>query len=239
MSNNSMPNKDKEIIRLVNISKNYSKKKNTVYALTNVSLNIYEGDFIAIMGESGAGKSTLLNIIGLIDSPTKGNYYLYNSDTNNLDDKEKSKMRNKKIGFIVQDYGLIDHYTVFENVEIPLLYSSNKLSKVDKKTLVVELLRTLGIEDKINTMCNELSGGQKQRVAIARALVNNPQIIIADEPTGSLDKETSSEIMDIFEKINREDNITVIIVTHDPEIALNCNRLIKISNGCLEKDPFK
>ena len=220
--------KEKEIICLNNISKDYVNKKKTVHALSDLSLKIYQSDMIAIMGESGAGKTTLLNILGLLDTPTKGKYFLYDKDTSELDDERKSEMRNKVFGFVVQDYGLVDYYTVFENVEIPLLYSKDKLSKDQRKDLIEALLLELGIEDKINTKCYELSGGQKQRVAIARALVNKPDIIIADEPTGSLDKKTSGEIMEIFKEINRKEKITIIIVTHDPEIGSTCSKNIEL-----------
>lgn len=234
---NSSNDYKKGFIILKNISKSYSKDKLHVKALDGVDLKINQGDFIAIMGESGAGKSTLLNIIGLIDDQTSGKYNLLGKDINNYNKNAKAQLRNELIGFVMQDFALVDRYSVYENVEIPLLYSDKykKINKKDKKEKIYSVLKQLGIEDKILSKSINLSGGQRQRVAIARALINDPSIIIADEPTGALDTKTAHEIMKILKRINEENNITVIIVTHDSSVAEYCNQIYNISEGRIKK----
>lgn len=216
------------LIKLVNIKKIYGKNDSAFCALHGISTTINKGDMIAIMGTSGSGKSTLLNIIGCLDKSTDGEYILNDKNINCYSNNELALLRNKTFGFIVQYFALIDDYSVLENVIIPLEYS--KASKKEKRETVVEFLKVLGIEDKIDRLPRELSGGQNQRVAIARAIVNNPEIILADEPTGALDRKTSQEIMSILKKLN-EIGKTIIIVTHDENIANQCNRILKIEDG--------
>lgn len=216
------------LIKLVNIKKIYGKNDSAFCALDGISTTINKGDMIAIMGTSGSGKSTLLNIIGCLDKSTDGEYILNDKNINCYSNNELALLRNKTFGFIVQYFALIDDYSVLENVIIPLEYS--KASKKEKRETVVEFLKVLGIEDKIDRLPRELSGGQNQRVAIARAIVNNPEIILADEPTGALDRKTSQEIMSILKKLN-EIGKTIIIVTHDENIANQCNRILKIEDG--------
>lgn len=217
-------------IRLEGISKTYGEKENLVKALQNVSLEIKDGEFVAIMGTSGAGKSTLLNILGCIDGATNGKYYLDDEDISICSDAQLANIRNKKIGFVLQEYGLIGHKTVFENVEIPMLVGEKKYKSAERKKRVKEVLTVTGILSLENRKSYKLSGGQKQRVAIARALVNAPSILLADEPTGSLDQATSSEIMKELVKINTA-GTTVIVVTHDEQVASYCQRIIKIEDG--------
>ncbi len=216
------------LINLVNIKKVYGKNDSAVCALDGVSINIAQGDLIAITGTSGSGKSTLLNIIGCLDRSTDGDYFLNNKNINSFNNRELAKIRNKTFGFVVQDFALIEDYSVFENVVIPLEYTKD--NKKEKRKKVINLLKELSVEEKIDKYPRELSGGQNQRVAIARALANNPEIILADEPTGALDNKTSKEIMSIFKKLN-EKGKTIIIVTHDLHIANQCNRILSIEDG--------
>lgn len=220
-----------ELVKLVDVSKTYGENDAKVEALKNVSLTIDEGELVAIVGSSGSGKSTLLNIIGCIDRPTEGQYFISEVNTKQCKERELAKYRNKFLGFILQYFGLVNSYTVYENVELPLVYSKSK----NKKKKIIDILKKLGIEDKVNKLPSELSGGQNQRVAIARALVNNPKIILADEPTGALDKRTSQQVMDILLKLNEEGK-TIIIVTHDENIAKQCSRTIIIEDGCIKEN---
>lgn len=220
-------------ISLKNVSKIYGKDGAKVEALKNVDLNINKGEFISIMGTSGSGKSTLLNILGCLDKSSSGNYFINGIDVVSFSNKKLANIRNKTFGFVVQYFGLIDDFTVFENIQIPLEYSG--ISKKDRKKLISSVLEDLKISDKIDSTPKELSGGQNQRVAIARALVNNPDVILADEPTGALDKKTAQEIMNILKHLN-ELGKTIIIVTHDEFIASNCNRIIKIEDGVIIDD---
>lgn len=219
-----------EIVKLVNISKTYGENDAKVEALKNISLTINEGELVAIVGSSGSGKSTLLNIIGCIDKPTEGECFIDNINTKNCKERELAKCRNKLLGFVLQYFGLITSYTVYENVELPLIYSKSK----GRKEKVVNILKKLNIYDKENKLPSELSGGQNQRVAIARALVNEPKIILADEPTGALDKKTSQQVMDILLGLNKEGK-TIIIVTHDENISKQCHRTIRIEDGYIEE----
>ena len=215
------------IINLQDINKIYGKNDTLFYALKNVSLQIYQGEMVAIMGPSGSGKSTLLNIIGLLDKQSTGKYFLNGEDVYNFADSHLSRLRNKYFGFVVQNYALIHDYTVFENIEIPISYSKNK---ANKKERILELLSKLGLGNKIKSKCKELSGGQSQRVAIARALVNDPAVILADEPTGALDQKNGKEVLDILKNIN-EMGKTVIIVTHDIAVSNLCHKVINIIDG--------
>lgn len=218
------------LINLINIKKFYGKNDSEFCALNGISMTIKKGDMIAIMGTSGSGKSTLLNIIGCLDKSTDGEYILNGKSINDYNNKELALLRNKTFGFVVQYFALIEDYSVYENVVIPLEYT--KIRKDEKRKKVSQYLKLLGVENKIDKLPKELSGGQSQRVAIARALINNPEIILADEPTGALDNKTSQEIMSILKTLN-ENGKTILIVTHDESIANQCNRILKIEDGKL------
>lgn len=222
-----------KILELNNITKSYKKEKRSVNALESISLVLNKRDFMGIIGKSGAGKSTLLNIIGLISDPTEGIYKLEGNDVSSLSEKEKAEYRNKAFGFVLQNYGLIDSYTVYENVEIPLSYSRERMNVKEKRGKVLEVLDKVGLKAEIDEPCTKLSGGQRQRVAIARALVNDPSIILADEPTGALDSETANEFLSLLHMINSKLDKTILLVTHDEKMLAYCNRIIKIENGQL------
>lgn len=216
------------LIELNNVHKIYGSNSNKVTALHNLNLKINKGELLAIVGPSGSGKSTLLNIIGTLDTVTQGEYLLDGKNINNLNKLQLAQIRNKTFGFVVQHFALISDYTVFENVEIPLEYAKVKFK--NRKSKIENLLVKLEIQNKINCNIKELSGGQCQRVAIARALANNPEIILADEPTGALDQETGQAVLNIFKDLNKEGK-TVIIVTHNHKIAEQCTRIIKMQDG--------
>ena len=224
----------KEIIRLENIYKTYKTGTINVEALKNINLTIKEGEFVAIMGVSGSGKSTLMNILGCLDRPTGGNYYIEGVDVSEKTDDQLSQVRNKNVGFIFQSFNLIPRTTALKNVELPMIYA--KIPQEERKIRAMELLNGVGLGDRYHHMPNELSGGQKQRVAIARALTNKPPIILADEPTGNLDSKSSIEIMEIFRKLNKEDKNTVIIVTHEHDIAKYTDRIITFFDGEITSD---
>lgn len=219
-----------DIIKLKNINKIYGKNDSELTALKNINLNIQKGEFIAIMGHSGSGKSTLLNVIGCMDIPTDGEYYLNNKLINNLSNNELSKIRNTTISFVFQHFALIKEYSVYDNIELPLTY--RKISIKEKKDLILNYSRKLDIDDKLSKKPTELSGGQQQRVAICRALVSNAEIILADEPTGALDSNTGKSILELLKELNKEGK-TIIIVTHDAKIASYCDRTIIINDGIL------
>ena len=215
-------------IELKNINKSFGKGEGIIEALKGIDLSIEKGEMVAIMGPSGSGKSTLLNILGFLDKPNEGNYIYNGKETKNFSDKYLANTRNKNIGFVVQNFALIEDYTVYENIEIPLIYGN--VSKSKRKKIINELLIKFHIEDKKNKLPKELSGGQNQRVAIIRALVNNPEVILADEPTGALDQKTGKEVIELFRKLNNEKK-TVIIITHDINVANMCDRTIHIIDG--------
>ena len=204
-----------------------------VHALKDITLNIDKNEYIALMGPSGSGKSTLMNLLGCLDSPTDGYYELNGIDVSDMEDDELAEVRNKEIGFVFQTFNLLPRMTALENVALPLVYSG--MSKAKRLERAEEVLQVVGLGDRIDHKPNELSGGQRQRVAIARALVNNPAIILADEPTGNLDTKTSIEIMSIFEEIQKNGN-TVIIVTHEPDIAEHAHRIVRLRDGLVESD---
>ena len=217
------------MITLKNIEKVYGTGTNTFKALDGIDLEIKKGEFVAIVGASGSGKSTLLNIIGCMDSPTGGEYFFENENILNKKYKQLAAFRNKKIGFVFQAFNLADDCTAAENVEMPLGYAGIKKSKRDKR--VKEILNDVGLSDKAKSFPRQLSGGQQQRVAIARALVNNPDLILADEPTGNLDTNNSAQIMELFQKIHLDSGRTIIMITHNPELAEQADRVIKIADG--------
>jgi len=222
------------MIKLNNITKVFGKENsdNKTIAIRNISLEINDGEMVGIIGPSGSGKTTLLNIIGCLDLPTSGEYFLNDKSVISYSSKELSKLRNSVFGFIMQDFALIDTYTVFQNVCLPIRYNKN-ISVKDKNKSIIDLLQQLGIYEKINAYPQTLSGGQKQRVAIARALINNPQIILADEPTGSLDQENGQAFIRLLKEINKTGK-TIIIITHDMGIASQCQRTIKIVDGMVK-----
>lgn len=216
------------MIQIKNLSKSYGNKENLFYALKNINLEISNGSFLAIRGKSGAGKSTLLHIMGCLDSFQEGQYLLDNISVKNLRDMQLAKLRNAKIGFVLQDFSLINHKSALFNVMLPMYF--NKTSHKKMKDVAMEALKVVGIPEQAKKMAHQLSGGQRQRVAIARAIVNKPSIVLADEPTGALDTETSAQIMDLFKKLNNQ-GITIIIVTHDQKVAEYCSEIITISDG--------
>lgn len=217
------------MLKIENLTKTYNyKKSNAFTALKDVSLEVEDGEMLAIIGKSGAGKSTLLHIIGCIDKFEKGSYTIDGTDVHSLSDNKLAKIRNEKVGIVMQDFALIDEYSVIENVMIPLNFSKKKLGK--PKELAMKALERVGLANLAKKPVSKLSGGQKQRVAIARAIVNDPSFILADEPTGALDTKTSSEIMELFTELNKSGK-TVIIITHDLTVADKCKRKVEISDG--------
>lgn len=217
------------MITLKNIIKIYNPKKaNEFEALHGVSCEIQDGEMVAIIGKSGAGKSTLLHILACIDSYQKGEYTIDGTLVKNLSERQYAKIRNEKIGMVMQDFALVEDFSALENVMIPLNFSKKKIK--DKKEKALAALNSVGIKDLAKKPCNKLSGGQKQRVAIARAIVNQPTMILADEPTGALDTKTSEEIMELFKSLNHQGK-TIVIVTHDPKVAEQCDRIVEISDG--------
>ena len=221
------------IIELDNIQKSYIMGKMELKVLKGISLEIFKNEYVALMGPSGSGKSTLMNLIGCLDSPTGGSYILNGKDVSKMPDDDLAEVRNKEIGFVFQQFNLLPRLTAAENVALPLVY--NGTSKKMRTEISLEMLNRVGLSDRSHHKPNELSGGQNQRVAIARALVNNPSIILADEPTGNLDSKTSVEIMNIFSKIQSEGN-TVILVTHEEDIAKFAHRIIRLKDGLIESD---
>lgn len=223
----------KEIIHIEHISKVYEMGEELVYALRDVSLNIHQNEYVAIMGPSGSGKSTLMNILGCLDTPTSGDYLFTEENVSEMNDNELAKIRNKEIGFVFQTFNLLPRLTSLKNVELPLVYSGEKANiRTEKAT---EALINVGLKDRMLHKPNELSGGQRQRVAIARALVTNPSIILADEPTGNLDSRTGVEIMKLFNDLWEAGN-TIILVTHEEDIALHAHRIIRLRDGLIESD---
>lgn len=221
------------IIETRAISKRYVMGSEVVDALKSITIDIQKGEYVAFMGPSGSGKSTLMNIIGCLDSPTSGTYVLNNKDVSNMDENELAEVRNKEIGFVFQTFNLLPRQTSLDNVALPLIYAG--YNKADRTEKAMMAMKNVGLENRAGHRPNELSGGQRQRVAIARALVNDPSILLADEPTGNLDTKTSYEIMDLFDQIHAKGN-TVIMVTHEEDIAEYAHRIVRLRDGLVETD---
>lgn len=228
--------KDKKLLINMNniVKRYYVGEPNELEILHGIDVKIYEGEFVAIVGESGSGKSTLMNIIGVLDKPTEGEYYLDGINVRNASEKDMNNIRNQKIGFVFQNFNLIGRTSALKNVELPMLYAG--ISSKKRTERAMELLKKVGMEERCNHQPNELSGGQKQRVAIARSLANDPSIILADEPTGALDSETSRIVMDIFHELNIKQKKTIILITHSKELAEECPRIITIKDGRIIDD---
>lgn len=222
-----------EIILMEDVHKIYRTGSTEVNALDGINLKVNQGEFLAIMGPSGSGKSTLMNIIGCLDVPTSGKYFLKGKEIEKMEDEELAYIRNKEIGFVFQNFNLLSRTDALSNVELPLIYA--KVPKKERRARAYEALKKVGIEEREKHMPSELSGGEQQRVAIARALVTNPSIILADEPTGNLDTKSSEDIMAIFDKLNSEGN-TIILVTHEPDIAKHARRLVRLRDGKIIED---
>jgi putative ABC transport system ATP-binding protein len=222
-----------KIIETTNIAKRYVMGSEVIEALKSVTISINKGEYVAFMGPSGSGKSTLMNIVGCLDTPTSGTYILNNKDVSSMSENELAEVRNKEIGFVFQTFNLLPRQSSLENVALPLIYAGYKKDARTEKAM--QSLKDVGLGDRALHKPNELSGGQRQRVAIARALVNNPSILLADEPTGNLDSRTSYEIMDLFDEIHRKGN-TIIMVTHEEDIAKYAHRIVRLRDGLVESD---
>lgn len=221
-----------EILNMQNICKSYYMGEEELEVLHKVNLTIHSGEFLSILGPSGSGKSTMMNIIGCLDVPTSGSYYLTGNDINDLNEVELAYIRNKEIGFVFQSFQLLPRLNALQNVELPLIYSG--LSYSERQKRAKEYLSRVGLADKLHNYPNQLSGGQQQRVAIARALVTNPSILLADEPTGALDQKTGTQVIELFEELNR-DGRTIIMITHDRNIASHAKRIVNILDGYLSE----
>jgi putative ABC transport system ATP-binding protein len=222
------------VICLEQIHKTYTMGDVEVHALRGVSLDIAPGEFVAVMGTSGSGKSTMMNLVGCLDRPTRGRYFLEGHDVSGLSKDERADLRSRKLGFVFQGFNLLSRTSALENVELPMLYANVEAS--ERRRRAVEALHSVGLAGREQNHPNQLSGGQQQRVAVARALVNNPTLILADEPTGALDSRTSVEVMDIFQRLNRERGITLLLVTHEPDIAAYADRVVVFRDGKIKKD---
>lgn len=221
------------IIQLIDIKKEYKIGTEEIHALSGVTLNIYKNEYVALMGPSGSGKSTLMNMLGCLDTPTSGEYILNHLAVATMSDNELAEVRNKQIGFVFQTFNLLPRATTLENVMLPLVYAG--IDKTQRQAMANKVLEQVGLSNRLSHKPNELSGGQRQRVAIARALVNNPAIILADEPTGNLDSKTSIEIMGLLEDIHTNGN-TIILVTHEEDIAAHAHRIVRLKDGKIESD---
>ena len=221
------------VIKIRNITRNFPLGNEVVKVLKCIDLDIERGEYVALMGPSGSGKSTLMNLLGCLDTPTSGTYELNGKDVSNMSDDELAEIRNREIGFVFQTFNLLPRTTALENVALPMIYAGK--SKKERTERATQVLQDVGLGDRMDHRPNQLSGGQRQRVAVGRALVNNPSIILADEPTGNLDSKTSLEIMNLFNQIHKAGN-TVILVTHEEEIAENAHRIIRLRDGMIESD---
>jgi ABC-type lipoprotein export system ATPase subunit len=218
------------LIQLRDIRKTYQLGEIAVDALCGITLDIDRGEYLALLGTSGSGKTTLMNTLGCLDRPTSGSYLLEGEEVVSMTGDERARLRNRKIGFVFQSFNLLSRTSAVENVELPMMYAS-KLHGSDRRERVLQLLKKVGLESRLDHHPSQLSGGQQQRVAIARALANEPSILLADEPTGNLDSRTSREVMDLFQQLNREDEITIILVTHDQELARRARRAVVLRDG--------
>jgi putative ABC transport system ATP-binding protein len=225
------------VISVRNLSKTYVMGEQSVHALQSVSLDISRGEFVCVVGPSGSGKSTLMHILGCLDRPDSGTYLLDGQDVSRLGDDEISRVRNKKIGFVFQGFNLLSRTSALENVELPLLYDTETtLTAAERKRSAMEALHTVGLQGRERHHPNQLSGGQQQRVAIARALMTRPSILLADEPTGNLDSQTSVEVMELFQRLNREQNLTIVLITHEHDVAAYGSRIIVFKDGRVTSD---
>jgi len=223
-----------DVIELHNIHKTYRLGEIDLPVLMGVTLSISRGEFVALMGASGSGKSTLMNIVGCLDRPTAGEYWLDGREISRLNATEQARLRNRMIGFVFQTFNLLPRTTALENVMMPLLYTKENLSEGQKKQRAVGLLEKVGLADRLVHLPSQLSGGQQQRVAIARSLINHPHILLADEPTGNLDSRTNEELLQMFQQLNNAEGITIILVTHDPGVAQHARRIVYIKDGLIE-----
>ncbi len=218
------------------LKKTYVVGEVQVEALRGVSLEIEDGEFVAVIGPSGSGKSTLMHILGCLDRPTSGRYLLGDEDVSAISSDERASLRNRQIGFVFQSFNLLPRTPAVENVELPLLYNGGKLSRSERRSRALDMLGSLGLSDRALHHPNQLSGGQQQRVAIARALINSPALLLADEPTGNLDSQTSREIMDLFRRLNEERGLTLVVITHERNIAECASRIVELRDGKVESD---
>lgn len=225
------------LIEVKNAIKTYQTGEDSFNALNNVSLSIDKGEFVAIMGASGSGKSTFMNMLGTLDKPNSGSYFLDGIDMLSLDTNELAEIRNLKMGFVFQGFNLISRTSALENVELPMIYKG--INEYERKLRAKEVLKIVGLENREDHMPNQMSGGQQQRVAIARAIVNDPPLILADEPTGNLDTKTSIEVMEFFVKLNEQMGKTIVLVTHEPDIAEYCKRVVRFKDGNIISDEVK
>ncbi len=224
------------VISVRDLKKVYVLGEVQVHALRGVSVEVEEGEFLAVTGPSGSGKSTFMHILGCLDRPTSGQYFLDGKDVSRLSRNELAAIRNRKIGFVFQGFNLLSRTTAIENVELPLLYNGKSIKTAERHRRAQDALAAVGIADRAHHMPNQMSGGQQQRVAIARALINNPSIVLADEPTGNLDSRSGAEVMELFRRLNAERGVTLIIVTHDPRVADQCHRVVEIFDGAVVRD---
>lgn len=224
------------VISVRNLSKVYHVGDHHVHALRSISLDVQRGEFVAVVGPSGSGKSTLMHILGCLDQPTSGQYFIEGRDVSRLNDDQISLVRNEQIGFVFQGFNLLTRTSALENVELPLLYGTKNVSSAESRRRAMAALTSVGLESRADHHTNQLSGGQQQRVAIARALLNNPSILLADEPTGNLDTKTSIEVMEIFQSLQRERGITIILITHEVDVARYGSRIISFRDGAIISD---
>jgi ABC-type lipoprotein export system ATPase subunit len=227
-----------ELIELRDIHKTYRLGEVDLHVLKGVSLTVARGELDALMGASGSGKSTLMNILGCLDRPTSGQYWLDGDEISDLSGNERASVRNKKIGFVFQSFNLLPRTSALENVMMPLSYAHPGIAESEARSRAMKLLDRVGLADRYHHQPSQLSGGQQQRVAIARSLINNPPLLFADEPTGNLDSRTSKEVLEMFQKLNREEHLTIILVTHDPEVAAHASRSIYIKDGVIESGGY-